>query len=729
MGKRKTTDEFIADAIKKHGDKYDYTKVVYVKNKSKVIIICPEHKEFLQTPSDHLSGCGCPKCANKNITTDDFIEKSVFLYGEKYSYDESVYLNSTAPIKIFCKKCNTYFFRTYFQHIMNKKGCPCCAESNKWEDNSDYIILKTNEFIEASKSVHGNKYSYDRTVYSGVNNKMEIYCNECKKYFSITWHNHLRGRGGCKTCRYKNTPDKKLKKTNNFILKASQKHGEKYSYVNSNYINHKTNIEVHCNVCNLDFSILPSKHIKSDGGCPSCSETGSNKKLTTEEFISISIEKHKNKYSYEKSIYNGSDSMVEIFCKSCKEYFFQMAASHLSGCGCKKCGNKRIGEKLMMKKEDFIIKSKLLHGDQFNYDNIVYIHPNKEIEIYCNVCKSYFKQKPKLHLDRKTCPSCSDINKMSTKKFIEKSIFLHGDRYDYNMVNYINFKTNVKIFCKTCGEYFEQLPHSHLEGYGCKICGYVSGADKNRMTTNEFIKKAREVHGKLFNYDSVVYVRSADKVKIYCNTCHEFFMQTPNWHLDGHGCANCYGNRKKTTEEFIKQAKEKYGDKYDYSKVVYEGTDKPVIIICPEHKEFLQTPYNHLTTTGCQLCYNKLNINETKLYKALSVEFCDENLIQQKTPKWLGLQSIDIFFKDYNIGVEYHGRQHFEPVSKFGGANGFIINRERDVRKYNLCLENDCKLFYFTYKHYEIKDYPYYVYSDLNKLYLDIADEIELRKK
>lgn len=95
----------------------------------------------------------------------------------------------------------------------------------------------------------------------------------------------------------------------------------------------------------------------------------------------------------------------------------------------------------------------------------------------------------------------------------------------------------------------------------------------------------------------------------------------------------------------------------------------------------------------------------------------------------MGNQSFDIYFLDYNIAVEYHGIQHFKPVDFFGGDDSFISNRERDIRKNNLSKENNCKLFYFTYKEKEIFDYPYYVEYSEEKLFKDIKNEIDLVKK
>lgn len=126
--------------------------------------------------------------------------------------------------------------------------------------------------------------------------------------------------------------------------------------------------------------------------------------------------------------------------------------------------------------------------------------------------------------------------------------------------------------------------------------------------TEEFIRKAKAVHGEQYGYDEVVYENSKLPVKIYCKKHDHYFMQTPNAHLRGAGCPIC-GREKTikgktwTTERFVKAAKEVHGDAYDYSKTVYVKTALKVCIICKRcGREFWQTPNSHLAGHGCEDC-------------------------------------------------------------------------------------------------------------------------------
>jgi hypothetical protein len=87
-------------------------------------------------------------------------------------------------------------------------------------------------------------------------------------------------------------------------------------------------------------------------------------------------------------------------------------------------------------------------------------------------------------------------------------------------------------------------------------------------------------------------------------------------------------------------------------------------------------------------------ISETLLYYAVKDAIPEYEVIHHGNPKWLGLQHLDIYIPKLNIGIEYQGKQHTEPVKFFGGVEAFEKNLERDKRKKRLCLENDLKLFY-----------------------------------
>lgn len=149
-----------------------------------------------------------------------------------------------------------------------------------------------------------------------------------------------------------------------------------------------------------------------------------------------------------------------------------------------------------------------------------------------------------------------------------------------------------------------------------------------RLTTDDFIKRARDVHGDKYDYSLSEYVSKDKKLKIIC-PIHGEFEQSPNNHWKGKGCPGCSGNKKLTQEEFIAKAKLIHHDFYDYSNVVYVNVDTPVKICCKKHGPFEQTPYRHLQGRGCPLCgWQKME--QTNLTKYGSVSPFGSSEIQEK---------------------------------------------------------------------------------------------------
>ena len=316
----------------------------------------------------------------------------------------------------------------------------------------------------------------------------------------------------------------------------------------------------------------------------------------TKEFIAKAKAVHGDKYDYSKVNYVDCNTKVTIICPSHGE-FEQAPRTHLSGRGCPDCAKQR------MTTEEFIEKAKKVHGDKYDYSKVKYVNKDTKVTIICPT-HGEFEQNPRSHLTGQGCPSCGGNKKLTTEEFVERARIVHGDKYDYSKVDYVNNNTKVTIICPTHGE-FEQKPSGHLTGRGCPYC-----SGKKKLTTEEFIEKARKVHGDKYDYSKVNYVDCSTKVTIICPT-HGEFEQTPYWHYSGGGCPSCSGNKKLTTEEFVERARIVHGDKYDYSKVKYVDSNTKVTIICPTHGEFEQTPFAHLLGQGCPVC----NIGFTKSYK------------------------------------------------------------------------------------------------------------------
>ena len=127
-----------------------------------------------------------------------------------------------------------------------------------------------------------------------------------------------------------------------------------------------------------------------------------------------------------------------------------------------------------------------------------------------------------------------------------------------------------------------------------------------KYTTEEFITKAKLIHGNKFGYEKVEYKGSKSKVIIICPK-HGDFLQMGGAHLEGKDCLQCVNdNQTCTTEEFIVKARLIHGDLYDYSKTIYQGKRKSIVITCNKHGDFKQIANNHLNGKICKECSNEI---------------------------------------------------------------------------------------------------------------------------
>ena len=324
------------------------------------------------------------------------------------------------------------------------------------------------------------------------------------------------------------------------------------------------------------------------------------------------------------------------------------------------------------------------------------------------------------------------MSKKKTKEeFIKEATEKHHGKYDYSKVKYVNNKTKVCIICPehAHGEFW-QTPHMHTKGQGCPTCGIEKRSEKRSLTKEEFIKKAKEIHGNKYDYSKVEYVKSNIKVCIICSE-HGEFWQEANSHLQEHGCPKCKaeanGDRLRSSkEDFIKKARKVHGDKYDYSNVEYVNCMTKICIKCLEHGKFEQTPNNRLHGYGCPKC------NLSHLERSV-MNYLDEVGITydyQKRFKWLGLQSLDFYLPDYNVGIECQGEQHFFPIDFAGKGVEWACKEfdkliSRDKRKKFLCEKREVKLMYFG----NVPNYDTFLGEVVHDDVQDLIDYLEEHKK
>jgi hypothetical protein len=253
--------------------------------------------------------------------------------------------------------------------------------------------------------------------------------------------------------------------------------------------------------------------------------------------------------------------------------------------------------------EEFVKQAKEVHNGRYDYSFVKYVNWKTKIEIICSK-HGIFKQTPNHHLEGQGCRLCNNekmakAQSSNTGEFIDEANKKHNFKYDYSLVDYANRYTKINIICKEHG-CFLQSPGSHLNGAGCPKCG----REQTMYNTNEFLEKAKEIHGDRYDYSLVVYKGMRGYVDITCKN-HGVFKQVPVSHLSGGGCPFCfYDKYKLSLSEFIEKAINVHGTKYDYSLVNYVNSITKVKIICPAHGIFKQKPNNHLQGQNCPRCSN-----------------------------------------------------------------------------------------------------------------------------
>jgi hypothetical protein len=247
---------------------------------------------------------------------------------------------------------------------------------------------------------------------------------------------------------------------------------------------------------------------------------------------------------------------------------------------------------------EFKERAALKHNNKYDYSLTDYTNNKTKIKIICPT-HGEFEQSPPNHLNGNGCKKCfNDRDKSNTTEFINKATKLHNNFYIYSKVNYEKSSKKVTIICPIHGD-FEQIPRSHLLGFGCKKCSNL------KKTSTDFIDRASKIHNNFYDYSKVKYVKSCLKVIITC-PIHGDFEQTPNGHLKKQGCPDCANENKNCSNaEFINKASKLHNNFYTYSKVKYVGSFTKVIITCPKHGDFEQRPSDHLYGAGCINCQHE----------------------------------------------------------------------------------------------------------------------------
>lgn len=281
------------------------------------------------------------------------------------------------------------------------------------------------------------------------------------------------------------------------------------------------------------------------------------------------------------------------------------------------------------------------------------------------------------------------------ENFINELKEKYNDLLDYSLIQYKGTHENVILKCNKCGYIFERIPKDLL--YVIKkenVCKHCTKERLQNENKNKFITLSKEIHNNKYDYSSVEYTDSKTKVCIICPK-HGEFWQTPNSHLNGHGCDKCKIDKSRLSEEMFKtKSKIIHRNYYIYDNVKYVNNHTQIEIICPKHGSFYMLPKSHLEGKGCFKC------NQSWMEREIC-NLLDKNNIryeQEKTFKWLKNNNfnlfLDFYLPDYNIAIECQGEQHFKPIDFYGGEEKFKKVLENDLLKISLCNKHNINVLH-----------------------------------
>lgn len=395
--------------------------------------------------------------------------------------------------------------------------------------------ITIDEFISRSNIKHNFKYKYLKVNLINTKIKVEIICPR-HDIFLQEPGKHLNGNG-CPKCKHDKIKVSKIE----FLNRVTLLHPN-LSFVHSDYINTLTKVLVACPL-HGDFYIKPSKLFVGQG-CSKCSRRSSKDDIL-EKISPFNI----NNYDLSNV---GNLSYFEPFTLMClKHGEFSLVPNNIIGnklMNCPRCSR----EKLSLTQEDFISRSKIINGDKFDYSLVDYVNLETKVIIKCN--KGHiFKQRPDGHLKLKGCPKCGGHGPYSQDDFLFKAKQIHGDRYDFSKIEYINHKTPITVICSVHKDFFI-MPPVFLRGSGCKRCAF----DSFKLTQEEFLHKAVKVHLNRFDLSLIKYCGSNQYLTPICHK-HGIFTIKAYKFLSGRGCPKCHiSEGERVIENFLKQHKVGY---------------------------------------------------------------------------------------------------------------------------------------------------------------------------
>lgn len=296
---------------------------------------------------------------------------------------------------------------------------------------------------------------------------------------------------------------------------------------------------------------------------------------------------------------------------------------------------------------DFVTKANHIHGNRYDYSSVSYKSSTIPVTVICRE-HGYFDVMPKTHIRITSptgCPLCGkqvriESRRDTTSSFIEKAISVHGDRYDYSLVNYTKSNVAVSIICKLHGVYTKK-PGLHLNNkQGCPVCGRAAAGDSFRLTNEEFRRRCEDVHGIRYDLSAINYTGIEQRISVRCTLHNITVTPVANTFVSGKDpCPVCAREKHKRKIAFKKldwdtwvlDSHRIHNNRYTYDKIDnFSLQDSVAIIHCPIHGQFEQRPMDHRAGKGCARC----GVSRAANSKRLSPDIWLDRFLQVHGPRY-----------------------------------------------------------------------------------------------
>ena len=512
MGKV-TTENFIEKIKRIHGNRFDYSKVKYVSFKTPVCLIDKDfgNLDLWVTPEALYKGS---YVRHSMKTFEEFVFVVESKYPGKYDYSLAkevlekefkgniIIKESRLEVPIINKETGNIFYKSIYSLLKN--------------NITEYMSFET--FLKEAKEIYGDYYDFSQVEWKNKSTPITIICPEHGPFIT-TVVKFLDKKIGCPKCRRQNGKGKrgKLCSQEEVLERFHKVHGDRYDYSKVIYKGMDKKVEIICPV-HGPFWQTPFNHLKESG----CSKCNKGQPLNLEEFLKRAYILYGDLYDYSMVKIGKNTKVRDIITIICKKHGpFEVSIYNFlyQNSTCPLCREEAVLEKRSKEFKEFLQQAKEIHGDRYDYSKVVWKNKSTPVEITCKVHGSFW-QAPTIHLKGANCPKCvKEEHKLNNEKFIEKARKIHGDKYDYSKVNYINSTTPVEIICPDHGSFW-MTPKEHLrgnrgKGRGCPYCNEYSGETKIRT----WLENQKIEFDRYKKYEALIYKRTMN-TDFYIESCN-----------------------------------------------------------------------------------------------------------------------------------------------------------------------------------------------------------------